>query len=43
MAQAAQLIFDDYGKPMLILKDQESQSRLSGIEAIKVCCNDLCI
>jgi len=33
--QAAQLIFDDYGKPMLVLKDQESQSRLTGIEAIK--------
>jgi len=31
----AQLVFDEYGKPMIIMKDQESQMRLTGIEAIK--------
>ncbi|KAL7648470.1 UNVERIFIED_CONTAM: hypothetical protein RMT77_000376 [Armadillidium vulgare] len=34
-ATAGQLIFDEYGKPMLILKDQENQKRLTGIDAIK--------
>ena len=33
---AGQLVFDEYGKPMLILKDQESQRRLTGKDAIKV-------
>ena len=32
----AQLIFDDYGKPILILRDQDQQSRLTGNDAIKV-------
>ena len=36
MAQAAQLMFDDYGKPILILRDQEQQNRLTGIDALKV-------
>jgi len=35
MSQQAQLVFDDYGKPMIILKDQETQNRLTGNEAIK--------
>lgn len=35
-ATAGQLVFDEYGKPLLILKDQESQKRLTGIDALKV-------
>lgn len=31
----AQLIFDDYGKPIIILRDQDQQSRLTGNDAIK--------
>ena len=33
---AGQLLFDEYGKPILILKDQEQQKRLTGIRALKV-------
>jgi T-complex protein 1 subunit epsilon len=36
MAQLGTLAFDEYGRPFIILKDQENQSRLVGIEAIKV-------
>jgi T-complex protein 1 subunit epsilon len=36
MASVGALAFDEYGRPFLILKDQENQKRLSGIEAIKV-------
>ena len=38
MAQmaAGQLVFDEYGKPILILKDQDQQKRLTGIDALKV-------
>lgn len=32
----AQLIFDDYGKPIIILRDQDQQNRLTGNDAIKV-------
>jgi len=35
MAQGAQLVFDDYGKPMIIMRDQQSQKRLTGIESAK--------
>merc|ERR1712241_716494 len=37
MAGAAMgsLAFDEYGRPFLILKDQDKQSRLTGKEAIK--------
>lgn len=28
--------FDEYGRPFIILRDQESQSRLTGNDAIKV-------
>lgn len=31
----AHLIFDDYGKPIIILRDQDQQSRLTGNDAIK--------
>jgi len=33
--QGAQLVFDDYGKPMIIMRDQQSQKRLVGIESAK--------
>lgn len=29
------LAFDEYGRPFIIIKDQENQRRLSGIEAVK--------
>lgn len=28
--------FDEYGRPFIILRDQESQKRLTGIDALKV-------
>lgn len=28
--------FDEYGRPFIIIRDQESQKRLTGNEAIKV-------
>ena len=31
-----QIAFDEYGRPFIILKDQESKGRLSGIDAHKV-------
>lgn len=31
-----QLAFDEYGRPFIIIKDQDSKGRLSGIEAHKV-------
>ncbi|CAL4199079.1 unnamed protein product [Meganyctiphanes norvegica] len=30
-----QLVFDEYGKPMIILKDQDAQKRLTGMDALK--------
>jgi hypothetical protein len=30
-----QLAFDEFGRPFLILKDEESQTRLTGSDAIK--------
>lgn len=35
MAQMGQIAFDEYGRPFIILKDQDSQKRLTGIEAHK--------
>ncbi|XP_076049232.1 chaperonin containing TCP1 subunit 5 [Oratosquilla oratoria] len=35
MAAMGQLVFDEYGKPMIILKDQDQQKRLTGIDALK--------
>ncbi|XP_039255717.1 T-complex protein 1 subunit epsilon-like [Styela clava] len=32
---AAAMAFDEYGRPFIIVRDQESKSRLSGLEAIK--------
>ena len=36
MASFGNLAFDEYGRPFLILRDQASQQRLTGKEAIKV-------
>lgn len=33
---AAHVMFDEYGQPFIILRDQEKQKRLTGIEALKV-------
>lgn len=32
----AQLAFDEYGRPFIVLKDQDKQERLTGLEALKV-------
>ena len=31
------LVFDEYGKPFIIIRDQGSQKRLTGIDAQKAC------
>lgn len=31
------LTFDEYGRPFIIIRDQDKQSRLTGNDAIKVC------
>ena len=36
MAAMGSLAFDEYGRPFLILKDQASQKRLTGKDAVKV-------
>lgn len=33
---AAQLMFDDFGNPFIVVRDQEKQKRLTGIDALKV-------
>lgn len=30
------LAFDEYGRPFIILRDQENEKRLTGIDALKV-------
>jgi len=35
MASMGSLAFDEYGRPFIVLRDQESQTRLSGNDAIK--------
>jgi len=35
MSAMGQLVFDEYGKPIIILKDQDQQKRLTGIDALK--------
>lgn len=30
------IAFDEYGRPFIIIRDQEKQNRLTGIDAIKV-------
>jgi T-complex protein 1 subunit epsilon len=36
MTAVGSLAFDEFGRPFLILRDQENQKRLAGKEAIKV-------
>ena len=36
MAAMGSLAFDEYGRPFLILKDQATQKRLTGKDAVKV-------
>lgn len=36
MSAMGTLAFDEYGRPFLILKDQERKTRLMGLEALKV-------
>jgi T-complex protein 1 subunit epsilon len=36
MSSFGTLAFDEYGRPFIILKDQDKQKRLVGIEAHKV-------
>lgn len=36
MTSIGALAFDEYGRPFFILRDQERQKRLVGIDAIKV-------
>ena len=36
MAAMGSLAFDEYGRPFIILKDQDSQQRLTGKDAVKV-------
>ena len=31
-----QLMFDEYGQPFIVIKEQERKQRLTGIEALKV-------
>lgn len=30
------MVFDEYGRPFIILRDQEAKERIKGVEAIKV-------
>ncbi|KAM7320682.1 hypothetical protein ACRRTK_019935 [Alexandromys fortis] len=40
MASVGTLAFDEYGRPFLIIKDQDRKSRLMGLEALKVTARD---
>jgi len=33
---AMSMVFDEYGRPFIILRDQERKERIKGVEAIKV-------
>ncbi|KAK5979830.1 hypothetical protein GCK32_000727 [Trichostrongylus colubriformis] len=35
MGSMAQLMFDEFGQPFIVMRDQEKQKRLTGIEALK--------
>lgn len=35
MASMAQLMFDEFGQPFIVMRDQEKQKRLTGLEALK--------
>lgn len=36
MASTGQLLFDESGQPFIVIKEQESQKRITGVEALKV-------
>lgn len=36
MAAVCAINFDEFGRPFLILKDQDKKKRLTGIDAVKV-------
>lgn len=36
MASGGSLAFDEYGRPFIIIKDQDQKKRLTGIDAHKV-------
>lgn len=36
MSTLGTLAFDEYGRPFIIIKDQDKKTRLSGIDALKV-------
>ena len=31
------LIYDEYGRPYIVIREQDAKSRLKGLEAQKVC------
>ena len=35
---AQMLAFDEYGRPFLVINDQDNQKRLTGLDALKVGC-----
>lgn len=35
-ATTAHVLFDEFGQPFILLRDQEKQKRLTGTEALKV-------
>lgn len=41
------MVFDEYGRPFIILRDQERKERVKGVEAIKVRihgrCRSVCV
>lgn len=39
--QQAQVLFDEFGQPFIVVRDQEKQKRLTGIDALKVCNNSV--
>lgn len=36
MSSLGTLAFDEYGRPFIIIKDQDRKSRLTGLDALKV-------
>ena len=36
MSSLGALAFDEYGRPFIIIKDQDTKTRLSGLDALKV-------
>ncbi len=38
-----QLTFDEYGRPFIIIRDQDVKGRVTGIDAHKVCDRFVCL